>query len=180
MYDLPPSAYVHYIEKTLSCDLFKMPLATIIKFPPTGDRGDKPYSELICSEKDIAAIEKLITNLAKHDWLTLFFTNEGTLLKQLGAQINHVHPLKFLSTIFKDPTLRSCMSIIADDYLKWGNFMEGLAASLTKEADKGKLELHLTAFCADIGIPLKHIEKYFPNRTWEALVRSLMHYPYPI
>lgn len=178
MYDLPPPAYVYYSEKALSCDLFKIYLASIIKFPPSGDKGDKSYSELICSEKDVAAIQKLITNLAKHDRLTLFFTNEGTLLKQLGAQINHVHPLKFLATIFKDPTLRSCLPIIADDYFKWSNFMEGVSSSLTREADKGKLEAHLTSFCADIGVSFDHIRKYFQNRDWESLVRSLMNYPY--
>lgn len=183
MHDSPPSAYHHFVQTpkksaALLCFAIKQAkIGSIIKFPPNGDKGDKSYDELPCSTIDMAIIHEIITGLAEYSRLTLLF-KQGDHLKQLGAQINHVHPLKFLSTIFKDPDLRSHMLTIAEDGLKWTGFLDGLAPNLTKEADKGKLEQHLAAFCTDVGIPPDHIKKYFQNRDWESFVRYLMNYSY--
>lgn len=151
-------------------------LASIIKFPPPGNQDDKPYSELICSEQDVAFIFELITLIADNNKFTLLLKRGH--LKQLGAQINHLHPLKFLAAIFKNPRLRSCMNEIENDFFKWSGFMEGLAPNLTKEADKGKLEQYLQDFCTDLKVPTDHIKKYFQNRNWEAMVRYLVNHPF--
>ncbi len=169
MHDAPTPAY---IQEHACHSLLKPLIASIIKFPPEGDKGDVSYKELVCSTEDTACISEILMILAEHGKISLLF-KQGH-LKQLGAQINHLHPLKFLSTIFKDPNLRECMKKVADDYFKWNGFMEGLAPSLTKEADKGKLEKHLLDFAEDIGISPDHIRKYFQNRDWESLVHSLM------
>ncbi len=172
MHDAPPPPSSIHLQKHISHSVWNTFVASIIKFPPEGDKSDASYAELSCSSEDMACIAEILMTLAEHGKISLLF-KQGH-LKQLGAQINHVHPLKFLSTIFKDPELRDCMKKVADDYFKWSGFMEGLAPSLTKEADKGKLEKHLADFSKDIGISPDHIRKYFQNRDWESLIHSLM------
>lgn len=156
----------------LAAFFFSSLAGSIIKFPPAGEPKDLSYAELVCSDVDARCICEIITCVAKNGKVTLLFKQNH--LRQLGAQIKHVHPLKFLATIFKDPKLRICMREISDDYFKWSEFMEGLAPNLTREADKGKLEQHLTAFASDVGVSPDHIRKYFQNRDWESLVRQLM------
>ena len=163
----PPYICIEEIDSPLGSEL-----ASIIKFPPAGSQEDKPYNELICSEQDQAFIYEIITLIADNNKLTLLLKRGH--LKQLGAQINHLHPLKFLATIFKNPRLRSCMTEIENDFFKWNGFMDGLAPNLTKEADKGKLDQYLQDFCADVKAPIDHIKKYFQNRNWEGMVRYLM------
>lgn len=95
-------------------------------------------------------------------------------LKNIGAQINHVHPLKFISTIVTNPRLKTCMNEIFDDYFKRNGFMDGLGPSLSREADKGKIDPFLNDFSAEVKVPVESMRPYFQNRDWEGLVRFLM------
>ena len=146
--------------------------ASIIKFPPGGEPKDLTYPDLACSETDAKCIRELIGFIGENGRIACFVNSSE--LNAMGAQIGHVHPLKFLSTIFKDPRLRLCVRYISEDSIKWGKFMGGLAPNLTKEANKGKLEQYLVPFAEDIGVPPDLIRKYFQNRDWEALVHRLM------
>lgn len=170
MHDTTPDSY-YYEEATDS--KFGSELASIIKFPPPdGAKGDLTYAQLVCTEQDMAFIYEIITTMDENGKLALLF-KQGH-LKQLGAQINHVHPLKFLSTIFKNPDLRKCMKGIEADYFKWNGFMDGLGPSFNKEADKGKLESYLKDFADDLGIPAEGMRKYFQNKDWDGLARHIM------
>lgn len=168
MQDLPqsPPKHFHYFAK-------KAPsfLASIIKFPPAGGQSEA-YKDLVCTDQDKSNIFEIITTMAEHGKLALLL--KQSYLKNLGAQINHVHPLKFLSTIFTNPCLKTRMEPIFDDYFKRNGFMDGLGPSLTREADKGKLDQYLNDFASEVKIPPDRLRKFFQNRDWESLVRYLM------
>lgn len=149
-----------------SLDLY----ASIIKIPPTG--GDVKYADLICTEQDKSNIYEIIITLSENGKLSLLL-KQGY-LKQLGAQINHVHPLKFLVAIFSNPRLKFSMYDIFDDFFKRNGFMDGLGPSLEKEADRNRLMLYLNDFAADVAVPPENIRPYFITRDWENLVRYLM------
>jgi hypothetical protein len=95
-------------------------------------------------------------------------------LKEIGAQIHHVHPLKFLATIFSNPHLKSCMQYIWGDYFKRNGFLDGLAPNLTREAEKGKLEQYLKDFSVKINVSAEGMKPYFDTRDWEGLVLHLI------
>lgn len=171
MHDMPNAPHIH-IQQQAPHSLFGALIASIIKFPPEGDKSNAAYSELTCTIEDMACIYEIITTVAEHTKMSLFIKQNH--LRQLEVQIIHVHPLKFLATIFKNPILRVCLKQIADDSYKWPEVIKPLSSSLTREADKGKLEKHLLDFSADIGVSSDHIRKYFQNRDWESLVRALM------
>lgn len=168
MHDLPqpPQKHFHYFAKKPAFSL-----ASIIKFPPAGGQSEA-YKDLVCTDQDKANIYEIITAMAENGKLSLLL--KQSYLKNLGAQINHVHPMKFLSTIFTNPRLRACMDEIFDDYFKRNGFMDGLGPSLTREADKGKLDMLIGDFAAELKIPADGMKKYFQTRDWEGLVRHLM------
>jgi len=151
---------------------FFFSLASIIKLPPNPG-ADVAYKDLVCTEQDQANIIEIITSIADNSKFSLLLKQSH--LKNIGAQINHVHPLKFLSVAVSSDHLKSCLILIFDDYFKKNGFMDGLGPSLTREADKGKLEVYLPAFAAEVGVPIESIKPYIQSRDWEGLVHFLMH-----
>ena len=161
-YPSPPPKHFH----------FCFSLASIIKLP-TNPSADIPYKDLVCTEQDKTYIHEIITSIADNSKFSLLLKQNH--LKNLGAQINHVHPLKFLAASVGTPQLRACLIYIFDDYFKRNGFMDGLGPSLTREAEKGKLEMYLAPFAKEVGVNVEDIQPYFTARDWEGLVRFLMH-----
>lgn len=154
------------------CTVLSLPLTgSIIKKPPVKP-VETSYFQLECTEQDKANIYEIISTMAEKGKLSLLF--QQSYLREIGAQINHVHPLKFLAVIMKEPYLKSCMSYIWDDYFKRNGFMDGIAPALSREAEKGKLEFHLDEFAKDVGLPKEHIKAYFDVHDWENLVLYLI------
>ena len=146
--------------------------ASIIKKPPAKPT-EITYKDLICTDQHKACIYEIISTMAEHGKLSLLFKQSH--LKELGAQINEVHPLKFLSAIFTDPYLKSCMYYIWNDHFKRNGFLDGLGPSLTREAERGKLHQHLNEFSAEVGVPPEHVRPHFDTCDWENLVLYLIH-----
>jgi len=142
-------------------------VATMIKFPE--DNKSLAYKDLVCTEKDQAKIYEIITLMAEHGKIGLLF--KKNYIENLGAQIQHVHPLKFLSTIVTHYYLRSCLDDIFDDYFKRGGFMDGIGPSLSREAEKGTLDQYIGDFAQEVHISQDRLTKYFRNHDWEDLVR---------
>jgi hypothetical protein len=162
----PPKAHHCFISK----EHFHH-LASIIKVPPA-PQPELTYGELEFTEQDRANIAELISTMAKNNEFQLIF-KQGH-LKNIGAQINHVHPLKFLSSIAVNPDLKPLIGPMSDDYFKWNKLINGLGAGLTREAIKGKLDLYLADFSAEVGIPAEEIRPYFESRDWPNFVLFLM------
>ncbi|HSX10748.1 MAG TPA: hypothetical protein VLF94_03410 [Chlamydiales bacterium] len=146
-------------------------MASIIKKPPV-KAADLTYDELVCTDEHKACIREIISSMAETSLVGLYF--KETHLKALGDQINEVHPLKFLSVIFTDPYLKTCMTVIWDSNIKRGHFLEGLGGHLDRELAKGKLYSHLEAFGQDVGVPHEQMRPYFDARDWENFVVFLM------
>ncbi|EKE08696.1 MAG: hypothetical protein ACD_17C00043G0004 [uncultured bacterium] len=146
-------------------------MGSIIKKPPVKP-VETSYHDLECSEQDRANIHIIIATMAEKGKLALLFQQSA--LREIGAQINHVHPLKFLAVIFKEPYLKSCMSYIWDDYFKRNGFLDGLGPSLFREAEKGKLDLYLEPFAKEIGLQKEDLKPYTDVHDWENLVLYLI------
>lgn len=145
--------------------------ASIIKKPPAKPT-ETLYKDLVCTDQDRANIYEIISTMAEKGKLGLLFQQSH--LREIGAQINHVHPLKFLASIFKDPHLKSCMYYVWDDYFKRNGFLDGLAPSLTREAEKGKLHFYLSDFATDVGVSAEGLKPYFDAHDWENMVLFLI------
>ena len=68
---------------------------------------EDPYDSLKISKVDKEKIEKLITSLGEKGVVSLLL--EKSKIEKLGKDVNHVHPLRFLGTIFSNPYLKKCI-----------------------------------------------------------------------
>lgn len=145
-------------------------LGSIIKFPV--NPSQQTYEELVCTDQDKATIYEIITTMSENGKMGLLFKKNH--LNELGSKINHIHPLKFLSTIFSTPHLKECMNGIFEDYFKRNGFMDGLGPSLEKESEKGTLEKLLPGFAEEVSADFESLRPYFRSRDWENMVRKLI------
>ncbi len=165
MYEVPPPpAYIYTFSRT--------PIAGIVKFPIEKEQIDAPYHQLTCTDQDKATIHEIVITVADHGKFSLLLKKSH--LDQLGVSINHVHPLKFLSTIFTSPRLKDRMYDIFSDYFKRSSFMDGLTPRLSREADKGRLQQYAEDFATEVNIPVEAVNHFFRSRDWENLVRYLI------
>jgi hypothetical protein len=149
---------------------------SIIKIPSKEQSQSEPaYEQLVLTAADRANIAWIIRTMADNGKLSLLMSYKNE-LKRRGAEINHVHPLKFLAAIFDPnvPDLKCCMFNVFDDYFKREGFLDGLAPSLTREADRGKLEAYIPGFAKDVGASPDAIRPYFHAKDWDGLVRYLI------
>lgn len=168
MHDHPPPKPFYFFLPKEKKTLF----ASIIKVPPKPNQSIPKYQELVCTQEDQALIYEVISTIAEHGKVGILFRISH--LKEIEAKIDHVHPLKFLETIFSNPYLKECMWDIFDDYFKRSGFMDGLNPSLSREAELGRLFIYLQEFADRVNVPLAHIEPLFQSRSWEELVYRLM------
>lgn len=146
--------------------------AKIVKIPPP-TQENCPYAELPCTQLQKTYICELITSMGEQSWFSLF-KNRGH-LEAIGAHINSVHPLKFLGTIFSNPSLKPQMAAIFDDSLKKNQLMNnGLIPNLDREAEKGNLHKYLRDFAEEIHVSPQALEGYFHSHQWEEMVRFLI------
>jgi len=165
----PPKPYYFFLNQKLKPNYF----GSIIKIPPA-PQAEVLYKDLAFTEQDKANIYELITTMAQSNKFQLLFKQSH--LKTIGAQINHVHPLKFLSAVFCDPELKPLMVHIRNDGFKWSGLMDGLGPSLTREAIKGKLEFYLNDFTSELNLPTEEVRSHFLSRDWENFVQFLINH----
>lgn len=158
---VPPTSYFH----------FPLSWGSIIKLPPNPG-VDLTYNELVCTDIDKEKIIELITTLADNNKFSLLLNQ--TYIKGLGASLNHVHPLKFIAVSMATPHLKNCYRLIYDDYFKKTAVLEGMGASLTREAEKKKLDQYLAPFAEEMKVPVEVLRPFTDARDWEGLVAYLM------
>lgn len=133
---------------------------------------NEPFSNLRLTNIDKENITFIITSMGEQGKLWLLVHKSE--LSEKGDKIQGVHPLKFLAVIFKDEYLKKvCMPTILNDYYKKKNFIEGLGASMTREAQKGKIQKYMPDFLMEINLDKKHSEKlleFVEARNWEGFV----------
>lgn len=140
--------------------------------PSTGttQSAEIPYVDL--TEDQTKILHKLITQIGDTGWFML--TWKQTDLEKLGAQLNNVHPLKFLAAIFTHDVLKMHMISIFDDSYKREAFLKGLSGNLETEAKGGKLLEYADDFAKTIKKDPETIKKHLCSLKWEEFVRYLI------
>jgi hypothetical protein len=150
---------------------YKTPLGQFVKMIPKSS-DTTSYDQLSLSEADKQNIAFIVETIATNSKISLLF-KQGE-LRERGNQILHVHPLKFLSTIFTQDELTGFLSQLFSDYFKKTSFMDGLVEGLNREQQKGKLNQHICSFAKEIKVPHEEIKGYFYSNDWEGLVKKLI------
>lgn len=144
---------------------------SIIKRPPPKP-VEAGYYDLICTDEDRANIHEIVSTVAEKSKVSLLFNQ--TYLREKGAAVTHVHPLRFMGVIFSDPYLKTCMFYICNDYWKRSSFVGDLSSALSREADKNNLHIYLNDFAKEVGVPYESLKGFIDNRDWDNLVLFLI------
>jgi len=135
------------------------------------------YALLPITEKEAEIIWSIIDTMANNNLIVLGFKKSD--LEKKGNKINHVHPLRFLGTVFSDPYLKSCMKEIRTSYFKWNGFFDGpsgngFAHRMEQEYNRNNLLPYVAGFSQAVKGNPDQIRAYIQKRDWEGLVKYLI------
>lgn len=156
-----------FLLTALSC------YGSIIKKPPVVIRPTEiAYKDLPCPEADQKIIEHIITKIDSDSWFDLWYTR--TEVYKLGALIDELHPLKFLTSILTNPKAKLSLQRFWPDVLKRGGFLDGLVPKMNRESEKGLLNQYIEGFAEELQVHPEEIRPYFDKKEWESLVEYLI------
>jgi hypothetical protein len=96
-------------------------------------------------------------------------------LKSAGNRVNHVHPLRFLMTIFLDDRMKASMQSLQKRSLMWDEFISGLKKSLYEEAARDNMKVeYVQDFSATLKLSFEQVYPYVQQERWEQLVKALI------
>ncbi len=117
-------------------------------------------------------IEKIISSMGEKSLAQLLLDKKE--MEKRGDQIRHVHPLRFLSTVFNDPYLKMCMQQFKGNYFKWTNFIDGYSQRMREEAARNNLLIHLEGFCEYLNVDYEKVVEIVKKENYEELVSYLI------
>lgn len=130
------------------------------------------YDNLPISNEEKQKIAKILTTMADNNVFQLLF--EKKYLERLGQEVHHVHPVRFLGTVFIDPNLVKCMHSIHSSGFKWGGFMDGFAERLKGEIKAGNVNHYIPGLAEKLNVRASDIQAYINTKDIEGLVVFLM------
>lgn len=129
------------------------------------------FTELKPDEK--ADIRYIITFLANKSLLSI--AGHKGALEQKGDRIDHIHPLRFLLTVFTDEELKVGIRNIRAKGWVWGDFISGLKESLTTESKIQNLtDQHIAHFAQVIELDPNLLYPSASNRRWDEFIDILI------
>lgn len=150
--------------------LAKRPNVTISE--PNPKHVESAYQQLSISVTDKQNISSILTTMAENNVFKLLFQKKR--LEKLGRDINHVHPIRFLGTVFSDQRLIHCMYEIRRSTFKWDGFLDGFSQRFKEEVKAGNVKPYIPGFAAALNIKAEDIQAYINYNDFEGLVIYLM------
>lgn len=96
-------------------------------------------------------------------------------LEEAGDRIDHIHPLKFLMTVFTDEELKVGIRRIRGRGWIWNDFIGGIKASLITEAGMGNVNTNQAGdFARAVGVNVDLIAPALQRQDWEEFVDLLI------
>lgn len=170
-------AQIHEVMDLFQADAFVLVL-TDDKEPTRRPYGEissdapDPYSLLAISDTEAEIIWKIIDTMANHNVIKLALKKKD--MEKKGRKINHVHPLRFLGTIFSNPYLRECMREVRDSYFKWEGFLGGVKGRMEEEYSQNNLLLYVQGFSQSVKANPDQVRMYLQKKDWEGLCKYLV------
>ncbi len=148
----------------------KQPTVTISE--PIQDQPQESYEQLPITQEEKQKIANILTTMAENNVFKLLF--EKKRLERLGHEVNHVHPVRFLGTVFNDPRLVYCMHRIRSSGFKWGGFIDGFSQRFKQELNAGNVNAFIPGLAETLNIPASDIQGYIDHSDIEGLIIFLM------
>lgn len=96
-------------------------------------------------------------------------------LNRAGDRIDHLHPFRFLITVFNDEELKAGIHAIRDrGHWIWKGFIDGITGSLAEEAARDNLLQFISDFSKKVKIDPLLIISDLEQRKWQDFVNTLI------
>ncbi len=131
------------------------------------------FADLRAEEK--GDIRFIVTTLANKNVWTIALVQDD--LTAAGDRIDHLHPLRFLATVFSDEELKVSIRNIRGKGLIWHRFLGGLKDCLTTEAKVGNLrEEMILHFAQTVNVNPALIRNVINAYQWDDFIDVLITY----
>lgn len=129
------------------------------------------YRNVTKTEK--AELRYILTTLAKNS-LTSLLKNRSK-LQDAGDRIDHLHPLRFILTCFKDDELKGSFHCVHDRGKVWKEFFKELKKNFEEEAShENLLEEYVKDFAKSLKINASLILPALQKKQWDNFVEILL------
>jgi len=136
-------------------------------------KGEKRNYDRVVTSPEKNDLSYILNALARNTWASIL--SEKSSIKKAGARINHLHPLRFLMTIFTDEQLKADISAVRSRGIIWRNFFEGLEESLKQESQRDNMRSeYIVDFANTVGIGEKLISPSIKDKQWKEFVNILI------
>lgn len=127
--------------------------------------------EVTEEERDI--IYYIISTMGSDSLVKIY--NKKSSLKKAGDKLDHLHPFRFLMTIFTDEDLKVSMANLKGREWVWGYFKDGLFTSLTEETKRNNVTLdQIQDFAKNVGIKHELIINSLKKKDWDEFISILI------
>src|SRR5262249_27332316 len=100
---------------------------------------------------------------------------EQSALERAGKQIDHLHPLRFLMTIFTDEKMKAAMGNIHGKSLVWSRFKKGLFQSLEEEDKNDNISLeNIKDFATTVEVDHNQLIRPLKQKKWDEFIHFLI------
>ncbi len=137
--------------------------------------GPRDYERPVTVEekRDVAFIINTLGNASLFDLPRL-----RPQLDEAGVRVEHLHPLKFLTTIFSDEEIKRSMVLMSQRLLVYNRFMRNLKDNLNHEAKNENITIvQVRDFTKKVGVPITAVKPHFQKRDWIEFVEVLIKRP---
>jgi hypothetical protein len=129
------------------------------------------FAEVDPSEKN--DIRLIFNHLANKNWIGLAFVKEE--LESAGDRIDHLHPLRFLMTVFADEELKVLVRNVRAKGWIWNHFISGLKECLATESSIGNMKAeYILHFAESLKISPSLIAGAIASEMWDEFVDLLI------
>jgi hypothetical protein len=118
-------------------------------------------------------IHYIVTSLADKSLITIAFLKAD--LEAAGDRIDHIHPLRFLMTVFTEEELKVGIRNIRGRGWVWNQFVGGIKDCLTTESNIGNLkDEYVHHFAKTVEIHPNKILPAIQQRNWDKFIDILI------
>lgn len=118
-------------------------------------------------------IRFIVTSLADKSLMAIAFIKGD--LEEAGDRIDHLHPLRFLMTMFTDEEMKVAIRNIRGRGWIWSNFAGGLKQSLATETRNGNMkDEYIIHFAQTVEVDVNHIYPAIAAHNWDHLLEVLI------
>lgn len=126
------------------------------------------------SKQEKQDISYIVNTLSKASIISLGTSRSS--LKKAGDRIDHVHPLRFLMTVFCNEELKAGIAgIRSRGAWIWDEFVSGLTGSLGEEAQRNNLKSEfISDFARRVNIDVRQITPALEQGQWKTFINILI------